>query len=138
MRFNLDVLYSCETHFQLVDSKQNRCINLLVVKQPCGIIVSLAEIYVRILINQIVSNSNDLLRMSGEYGLSTICEKRNLFLDSGANFICGFYFDMCKLLRADDFVYMYEDFVPNVDYSTETFKIVNKPYLEYYSKTFNK
>ena len=53
--------------------------------------------------------------MSGEYGLSTMCEKRNLFLDSGDSFILGFYFDMCELLRAETFVYMYENFVPNVD-----------------------
>ena len=138
MRFNLDVLYSFETYFQLVDSKQNRCMNFLVVKQPCDIIVSLSEVYVRILTNEIVSISNDLLCMSGEYGLSTICEKRNLFLDSSANFICGLYFDMCKLLRADTFVYMYEKFVPNVDYLVETLKIINKPYLEYCSKKFNK
>lgn len=46
--------------------------------------------------------------MSGEYGLSTMREKHNDFLDSDANFIKSFYFDMCKLLRADTFVYMYE------------------------------
>lgn len=46
--------------------------------------------------------------MSVEYGLSTVHEKYNDFLDSGANFIKSFYFDMCNLLRADTFVYMYE------------------------------
>ena len=135
MRFNLDVMYSFDSHFQLVVSKQNCCMNFLVVKQPCDIIVSLSEVYVRI---RIVSISNDLLLMSGEYGLSKMCEKRNLFLNGSASFICGFYFDMCKLLRADNFVYMYEKFLPNVDYLAETFKIINKPYLQYYSKKFNK
>ena len=138
MRFNLDVLYSFDTHFQLVVSKHNYCMNFLVVKQACDIILSLSECYVRILTNQIVSISNDLLLMSGEYGLSTMCEKRNLFLDSSASFICGFYFDMRKLLRADTFVYMYEKCLHNIDYLTETFKIINKPYLQYYSKKFNK
>ena len=76
--------------------------------------------------------------MSGEYGLSTMREKCNLFLNSGANFIRGFYFDICKLLRAGTFVYMYENFVLNVDYFAETFKIINKPYSEPSSKKFNK
>ena len=61
-------------------------------------IVFLSEVYLRILTNQIVSISNNLLCLSGEYGLSKRCEKRELFLDSCANFIHTFYFDMCKLL----------------------------------------
>ena len=116
MRFILDVLYLFETYFQLVGSKQNRCMNFLVVKQPCDIIVSLSEVYVRILTNQIVSIFNDLLRIQ----------------------VSIFYFDMCKLLRADTFVCMCEKCLPNVAYSAETFKIINKPYLEYCSKKFNK
>ena len=76
--------------------------------------------------------------MSGEYGLSTSCEKSNLFLDICANFIQCFYFDMCKLLRPGAFIYIYENFVPNVDHSVETFKIINKPYLEHCSEMFNK
>ena len=123
-RFNLDVLYSFDTYFQLVVSKHNYCMNFLVVTQPCDIIASLSEVYVRILTNQIVSISNDLLLMSGEYGLSTMCEKRNLFLDSSASFICGFYFDMCKLLRADSFVYMYQKFLPNVIISLKHLRLL--------------
>ena len=64
MKFNLDVLYSSETHCRLLDSKQDRCMNVLVVKQPCDIIVYLSEVYVRILYNQIVLISNDLLHTS--------------------------------------------------------------------------
>ena len=104
----------------------------MIAKQPCDIIVFLSEVYGRFLTNQILSISNDLLHMSGEYGLSTRHTKRNLFV----NFIGGFYFDMCKLLTAYPFVDMYEKFVPNVHYLTETFKIINKSYLEYCSKTF--
>ena len=137
MKFNLDILYSSETHSQLVVSEQNCYMNFLVVKQPCDIIIFLSEVYVRILTNQIVSISNDPLHMSGGYGLPTMCEKRNLFLDSGANFIRGFHFDMYKLLRGKTFVYMYENFVSNVDYFAETFKIINKLYLEHWSKKFN-
>ena len=76
----------------------------------------LSELYVRILTNQIVSISNDLLHMQGEYGVSMLCLKRNLFLNNGANFIKSLYFDMCKLLSADAFACIYEKFVPNVDY----------------------
>ena len=54
--------------------------------------------------------------MQGEYGVSTLCEKRDLFLNNGANFIKSLYFDMCKLLSADAFACIYEKFVPNVDY----------------------
>ena len=66
MRFNLEVLYSSETNFQLVDSKQNRCMYFLAVKQPCDVVVFLSEVYVRILTNQIVSISNYIFCMSGE------------------------------------------------------------------------
>ena len=45
---------------------------------------------------------------------------------------------MCKLLRPGAFIYMYENFASNVDYSAERFKIINKPYLEYCSEKFNK
>ena len=137
-RFNLDVLYSSNSHFQLVHSKQNCCMYFLVVKQPCDIVVYLSEVYVRILTNQIVSISNDLLSMSGEQNLSTIRDKCDMFVDSSVESICSFYFDMCKLLRPETFVYMYDNFVPNVDHSAETFKIINKSYLEYYLKKFNK
>ena len=39
MKFDLDILYSSETHFQLLDSKQNRCISFLAAMRPCDIIV---------------------------------------------------------------------------------------------------
>ena len=71
IKFSFDVLYSAETHFQLVDSKQNRCMIFLVSKQPCDIIVFLSEVYVGIFTNQIISISNDVLCVSGEYDLST-------------------------------------------------------------------
>ena len=138
MRFSLDVLYLCETHFQFVDSKKNRCMIFLAAKQACDIIFFSSEVYVRILTNQIVSFSNDLLCISGEYGLSTRHTKLNLCLDSSANFICGFYFAMSKLLRVYPFVDMYEKFVPNFHYLPETFKIISKSYLEYCSKKFKK
>ena len=86
------------------------------------------------LTNQIVSISNDQLRMRGGYSRSTLHEKRNLILDDGATFIRGFYFDMCKLLKADVFVHICDNFVSNFDYSAEKFKIVNQLYLDYYSK----
>ena len=38
MKFDLDILYSSETHFQLLDFKQNRCISFLAAMQPCDII----------------------------------------------------------------------------------------------------
>ena len=64
--------------------------------------------------------------MEIKYGLSTLREKLNPFLDNGVNFIKWFYFDMCKLLSAPTFVYMFEKFVPTVDYSIEKCKIVNR------------
>ena len=138
-RFNLDVLYSSETHYKLVDSKQNRCMNFLVAKHPCDSMVFLSEVYVRILTNQVVSISNDLLRMPGKYDLTKYgLSKRNLFLDSCVIFIRCFCFDMCKLLRLSGFFHICENFAPNADYSAETFKIINKSYLECCAKKFNK
>ena len=82
MRFNLDVLYSSETHLKLVDSKQNSCTNFLVANQPCDIIVFLSEVYVRILTYQVVSIFNDLLSMSDKKMTKFDSSKRDLFLDS--------------------------------------------------------
>ena len=59
-RFALNLLYQSGNHYALVDANQNRCMYFLVVKQPCELAVKLSEIWIRILINDIVSNSNDL------------------------------------------------------------------------------
>ena len=124
---------------ELVHSKQNCCMNFLVAKHPCDIIVFLSEVYVRILSKQVVSISNDLLRLLSMYDLTKYGpSKHDFFLDSCVNFIRCFYFDMCKLLRPSDFFHLYENFAPNVDYSVETFKIINKSYLDYCAKKFNK
>ena len=42
MDFNLDILCSSETHFQLVGSKQNRCMYFLAAMQPCDFIAFFA------------------------------------------------------------------------------------------------
>ena len=102
-RFNLDVLNLTERQFKLVNSKQNCCMSFLVAKHPCDIIFSVSEVCVRILINHVASFSNDLLTMSSDYGSSIMYEKRVLFLDSCANFIRCFSFDLCKLLGPSAF-----------------------------------
>ena len=65
----------------LVDSNQNRCMYFLVPKQPCELAVKLSELWIRILINDSMSISNDFL-INGEYGLSSRKANRALFLDS--------------------------------------------------------
>ena len=45
------------------------------------------------------------------------------------------YILTCKLLKLPVFCYMYEKFVPNVDYLAESFKIINKPYFEHCKKS---
>ena len=89
------------------------------------LLLFLPEVYVRILTNEIISISND-----GECGFSSLCQKRRLFLDDGASFIKDFYFDL--------YMRMYNNFEPNTHYSTESSKIINKSYLEYCYKKFNK
>ena len=81
------------------------------------------------MINKILSISDDFL-INGEYGLSSRKEKRVLFLDSCMQFVKIFYFDARKLLNADAFIFIYEDFQPN------TLLIVNKPYLDYCSRKY--
>ena len=131
LRFNLVFLYSSENHFRLDDSKQNRCMNFLVVKQPCDILVSLSEVYVKILVNQIVLISN----FPGKYDLAKFdSTKHDLFILK-SSFIRCFYFDVCKLLRLSGFIHIHKHFAPNVDYLTETFKIINKSYLDYCVKS---
>ena len=135
--FSLDVLFHSGNHYMLVDSKQNRCLYFLVAKQPYEVAVKLSEVWIRILINKIVSISNDFL-INGEYGLSSRKEKTASFLDSCMQFVKSFYFDACKLLNVDAFIFIYESFQPNVHYYTKTLKIVNKPYLEYCSRKYSK
>ena len=73
--------------------------HFLVAKQPRGLAVKLSEVWVRILISDIASISNDLL-VHGEYGVSSRKENRALFLDSFAQFLKNFYFDACEMLKA--------------------------------------
>ena len=68
INFTLDVLYHSGTHYTLVDSKQNRCMDFLVAKPPYELAVKLSEVWVTILINNIFSISNDLL-IDGEYSM---------------------------------------------------------------------
>ena len=87
------------------------------------IIFKLSEVWIRILINDIMFISNDLL-IDGEYGLSSRNENRALFVDSCVQFLKSLYFDVCKLLKANLFVYIYEKFEPNVHYCANTLKTV--------------
>ena len=135
--FVLDLMYQSGTDYRLAGSNENRCMYFIVVKQPCELSVKLSEIWTRISVNDIVSISNDLLT-DGEYGMSNRKENRALFLASCEQFLKSFYFDACKLLKANAFVYMYEKFEPNVHYCANALKIVNKPYLDYCSKKYSK
>ena len=72
--FTLDLLCQFETHYTLVDSNQNSCMYFVLA-------IKLSEVWIRILINDIVFISNEYL-MNGEYGLSSRKEKRALFLYS--------------------------------------------------------
>ena len=112
--FTLDLLFhQSGTYYALVDSYRNRCMYFLVAKQPCELAVKLSEVWIIILINDIVSISNHFL-INGDYVLRSRKEKRVLFLDSCVLFAKSFYFDACKLLNANVFVFMYEKFEPNV------------------------
>ena len=124
--FSLDLLYHSGTHYTLVDSNQNRCMYFLVAKQPCELAIKLCEVWIRILINNMVSISNDFL-INDEFGLSRRKEKRALFLDSCVQFLKSFYSVACKLLNANAFVFMYEKMKKKL-------KIVSKSYLDYFSR----
>ena len=65
----------------LIDAKQNCCINFIIAKHQCEIVIFLSEVYLRILTNHLVSISNDIFCMKGEYGLLSLREKRDLLLD---------------------------------------------------------
>ena len=92
----------------------------LVAKQPCELAVKLSEVWIRILINDIASISSDFL-INGKYCLSSRKEKRALFLDSWVQFVKCFYFDACKLLYANAFVFVCEKF-------DQAFMIVQRPW----------
>ena len=79
--FALDVFYYSGTHCALIYSNQNRCMYFLVVKQPRELAVKLSEVWIRILINDMVFSSNDFL-IDSEYGLSGRKGKTALFLHS--------------------------------------------------------
>lgn len=58
--FKLDVLYSFEKHYELVD-----CMIFFVVKNSADVVVVLSEVHVRTLANIFFSISNDILKMKG-------------------------------------------------------------------------
>ena len=73
--FTLDLLlHQSETHYTLVDSYRNRFMYFLVAKQPCELAVELSEVWIIILISDIVSVSNHFL-INGEYVLRSRKEK---------------------------------------------------------------
>ena len=104
MTIKSDILYSSEKYYELVDSEHNRCITLLIVKNPADLVVALSKVYVRILTNVFYSISNDILQMTGEYKGRDIVEQHSLFLDYSVSFICTFYFEnVCMLLKTFSF-----------------------------------
>ena len=111
-RLDLDVLYWSEAHHALVESKQYRCMYVEALKHPCDLVIVWSEVWLRILLNEIISVSDNILN-SGQYCNSSRKEKRALFLDVVVQFVKKIYFDVCKLLRADAFVDMYKRFDPN-------------------------
>ena len=127
-------MYSSEKHYKLIESEHNQCMIFFVAKDSADL-VSLSEVYVRILTNIFYSISNEVLQMKGE-SLSTRLEKRDLFLDYSIRFIRGFYFDVCLLLKKTLFSVMFEQFELNVDFCTENLKIINYFYLQYCIKKF--
>lgn len=111
----------------------------LIVKQPCGIVIFLSKVYLRIISNHLVLISNDILCMIGGDKLSLLAENCSLFLNYSARFIRSFYFDdLCKLFKSPGFKYIYDELVPDVDYSTESFNISNKHNLDFCMKMFTK
>ena len=115
----MDVLYWSEAHHALVESKQYRsrhalveskqyrCMYVEAPKHPCDLVIVWSEVWVKILLNEIISVSDNILN-SGQYGSSSRKEKRALFLDAGVQLVKKFYFGVCKLLGTDAFVDMYK------------------------------
>ena len=137
MSFKLDLLYSSKTHFGLVDSAQNRCMNFLIVKKPSDFVVVLSGVYVRILFNILYEISIDIRKTPGEYKGRDSAEWRELFLDYCVSFVRTFYFEnVCLLLHSVSFLRMYKDFEINCGYSDEN--IVLKKFEQYkmHMKTF--
>ena len=135
--FTLDLFYQSGTHYTPVDSDHNRCMFFLVAKQPCDLAVKLSEVWIRILINDIASISSDFL-INGKYCLSSRKEKRALFLDSWVQFVKCFYFDACKLLYANAFVFVCEKFESSIHDCANTLEIVNKCYLDYCTRKYSR
>ena len=100
---DLDLIYPSKDYYGVVVSKQNKCMYFLVARHPCELTIILSEVWVRILLNEIISIANNILKchVSGcVFGISSRKEKRGLFLMAGAEFLRKFYFSVCKLLRA--------------------------------------
>ena len=77
----------------------------LFAKQLCELAVKLSELWITIL----MSISNDSL-INSKYDLSSKKEKGALFLDNCMQFVKSFYFDGCKLLNADTFIFILKTF----------------------------
>ena len=132
MSFTFDVVYSSKTHFELVNSTHNRCMNFLIMKKPSDLAVVLSEVYIRILFNIFYKISNNTPNMPGEYKGRYSAERRELFLDYCVSFVRTFYFEnVCLLLKSASFLRICKDFEINYDYSGQNFKIINDSYLQY-------
>ena len=59
---NLDLVYPSKYYFDPVVSKQNRCKHFPVVRHSCELAIVLSEVWVRILLNGIISVVDDILK----------------------------------------------------------------------------
>lgn len=76
------MLYPSEDYYDLIDSRQNRCMHFLVARHPCELAIVPSEVWIRILLNEIISVGHDILKchVSGcMFGISSRKEKRDMF-----------------------------------------------------------
>ena len=81
-RIDLNLLYLSKDYYDLVVSKQNRCMYFLVAWHPCELAIVLSEVLVRILLNEIISIAGNILKchvFGCVFGISSSKEKRVCF-----------------------------------------------------------
>lgn len=59
---NLDLVYPSKYYFDPAVLKQNRCKQFPVVRHSCELAIVLSEVWVRILLNEIISVVDDILK----------------------------------------------------------------------------
>ena len=122
----------------VVSARVNRCMNVSLAKNSAEIIECYLEVLVRLLLSGLVHVGDSFLQMCKEFSHESDIKRKNLFLDYAIKGFKSFFNEYYRQLKVAIFLYMYKNFSPKSNYNPDSFKIINRHYLEFLTKKFDK